>query len=107
MVYLNSNGHAPRPSKTSLQPLVQDVEPVRGAVTLERLCVKFELIFLRSCSFENWINTNLLILLALVSHGNRPDWEVEGVVDADARDGPEQRRRILNGDGGEGKPCGN
>ena len=107
MVYLNSNGHAPRPSKTSLQPLVQDVEPVRGAVTLERLCVKVELIYLRSCSFENWINTNLLVLLALIGHGNGPDREVEGVVDADARDGTEQCRRILDGDGGEGKPCGN
>ena len=47
----------------------------------------------------------LLILLALVCHGNRPDREVQRVVDADARDGREQRHRILDGDGGEGKPC--
>ena len=50
---------------------------------------------------------NLLVLLALIGHGNRPDGEVEGVVYTDARDGPEQRHRILDGDGGEGKPCGN
>ena len=50
------------------------------------------------------LSTNLLVLLALIGHGNGPDREVEGVVDADARNGPEQRRRVLDGDRGEGKP---